>query len=80
MLIVNQAFVRKYFGKTQPLGRLVQVMPEPQYPARTYQVVGTVADTKYNDLRKSQSQWPLSQSISSGDGARPVDGDDDCHQ
>ena len=26
-------------------------MPEPQYPARTYQVVGTVADTKYNDLR-----------------------------
>jgi predicted permease len=52
VLIVNQAFVRKYLGATQPLGQLVQVMPEPQYPARTYQVVGTVADTKYNDLRK----------------------------
>jgi predicted permease len=52
VLIVNQAFVRTYFGDKQPLGQLVQVMPEPQYPARTYQVVGTVADTKYNDLRK----------------------------
>ncbi|MFL6427983.1 MAG: ADOP family duplicated permease [Acidobacteriaceae bacterium] len=52
VLIVNQAFVQKYFGKTPPLGRLVQVMPEPQYPARTYEVVGTIADTKYNDLRK----------------------------
>ncbi len=51
VLIVNQAFVRKYFGKTQPLGRLVQVMPEPQYPARTYEVIGTIPDTKYNDLR-----------------------------
>jgi predicted permease len=51
MLIVNQSFVEKYFGKTQPLGRLVQVMPEPQYPARTYEVVGTIPNTKYNDLR-----------------------------
>jgi ABC-type antimicrobial peptide transport system permease subunit len=52
VLIVNRAFVQKYFGKTQPLGRLVQVMPEPRYPARTYEVVGTIPDTKYNDLRK----------------------------
>jgi predicted permease len=51
VLIVNQAFVQKYCGKTQPLGQLVQVMPEPQYPARTYQVVGTIPDTKYNDVR-----------------------------
>ncbi len=51
VLIVNQSFVEKYFGKTQPLGRPVQVMPEPQYPARTYEVVGTIPNTKYNDLR-----------------------------
>ena len=51
VLIVNQSFVEKYFGKTQPLGRLVQVMPEPQYPARTYEVVGTIPNTKYNSLR-----------------------------
>ena len=38
-------------GGEQPLGRQVQVMPEPQYPARTYEVVGTIPDTKYNNLR-----------------------------
>jgi predicted permease len=52
VLIVNQSFVRKYIGKAQPLGRLVEVSPEPEYPARTYQIVGTIPDTKYNDLRK----------------------------
>jgi predicted permease len=52
VLIVNQTFVRKYFGGRQPLGQLVQVMPEPQYPERTYQVVGTIADTKYSNLRE----------------------------
>lgn len=29
VLIVNQAFIRKYFGTKEPLGQLVQVMPEP---------------------------------------------------
>jgi predicted permease len=53
VLIVNQMFVRKYFGGERPLGRQVQVMPEPQYPARTYEVVGTIPDTKYNELRGS---------------------------
>jgi putative ABC transport system permease protein len=52
VLIVNQAFVRKYLGAKQPLGQLVHVMPEPQYPERTYQVVGTIADTKYSNLRE----------------------------
>lgn len=53
VLIVNQAFVRKYFGTTNPIGQMVQVLPEPQYPARTYQVVGTIADSKYNDVREA---------------------------
>jgi predicted permease len=52
VLIINQAFVRKYFGAQQPLGQLVHVMPEPQYPERTYEVVGTIADTKYSNLRE----------------------------
>ena len=29
----------------------MHVKPEPQYPERTYEIVGTIADTKYNDLR-----------------------------
>jgi ABC-type antimicrobial peptide transport system permease subunit len=52
VLIVNQAFVQKYLGGRQPLGQLVQVLPEPQYPARTYQVVGTIANTKYSNVRE----------------------------
>jgi predicted permease len=51
VLIVNHAFVRKFIGTAEPIGQLVHVMPEPQYPARTYQIVGTIPDTKYNDLR-----------------------------
>jgi hypothetical protein len=51
VLIVNHAFVREYLGATQPIGHLVHVMPEPQYPERTYEIVGTVPDTKYSDLR-----------------------------
>jgi hypothetical protein len=52
VLIVNQAFVHKYFGERQPLGQLVQVLPEPRYPARTYQVFGTIANTKYSNVRE----------------------------
>jgi predicted permease len=52
VLIVNQAFIRKYLGMTPPIGHSVHVMPEPRYPERTYQIIGTIPDTKYNDLRE----------------------------
>jgi predicted permease len=51
VLIVNQAFARKYFAGADPVGQPVHVLPEPQYPDRTYTIVGTIADTKYGDLR-----------------------------
>jgi predicted permease len=52
VLIVNQAFIRRFLGALQPIGQLVRVMPEPQYPESTYEVVGTISDTKYNNLRE----------------------------
>ena len=64
MLIVNQAFIRKYVGKRSPMGVQVHVRPEPQYPARTYEIVGIVADTKYSDLREDlqvQAFVPMAQ-------------------
>src|SRR6185437_8090208 len=64
VLIVNQSFVRTYFNGINPIGQLVHVLPEPQYPARTIQIVGTVADTKYNDLRipvEPQAFIPIDQ-------------------
>ena len=51
VLIVNQTFIRQFLGNAQPIGQLIHVMPEPQFPERTFQIVGTIADTKYNDLR-----------------------------
>jgi predicted permease len=64
VLIVNQAFVRKYVRAASPLGVLVHVRPEPDYPARTYQIIGTVPDTKYADLREApeiQAYVPFAQ-------------------
>jgi predicted permease len=51
-LIVNHAFVRNYVSELSPLGVHVRVRPEPHYPARTYQIVGVVPNTKYSDLRE----------------------------
>jgi predicted permease len=52
VLIVNQAFVRRYVSAPSPLGVQVHVRPEPQYPERTYEIIGVVPDTKYVDLRE----------------------------
>ena len=51
VVIVNQTFLHRYLAGKAPIGQLVHVKPEPQYPERTYEIVGTIADTKYNDLR-----------------------------
>ena len=51
VLIVNQTFIRKYIRTPSPLGKLVHVRPEPQYPDRTYEIIGTIPDTKYGDIR-----------------------------
>ena len=64
VLIVNQTFVRKYVSAVSPLGVQVYVRPEPQYPARTYAIIGVVADTKYADLREDpppQAFVPIAQ-------------------
>jgi predicted permease len=52
VLVVNQAFIRQFVHGVQPIGQLVHVMPEPRYPERTYEIVGTIPDTKYQDLRE----------------------------
>ena len=67
-----------FLGTTQPLGQLVHVMPEPQYPERTYQIVGTIPDTKYNDLREQTPTHRVrSDRPVSCDGAGPGDGNHD---
>ena len=72
VLIVNQAFIRRYLGNAPPIGQPVHVMPEPQYPERTYQIVGTIADTKYKNLREDTPPMvfvPAAQMPATADGS-----------
>jgi hypothetical protein len=72
VLIVNQAFVRKYVSTPSPLGLQVHVRPEPQYPARTCEIVGVVPDAKYSDLREDrqvQAFVPIAQLPVTAQGA-----------
>jgi predicted permease len=72
VLIVNQTFVRKYVNAPSPLGVQVHVRPEPQYPARSYEIIGVVSDTKYSDIREErqiQAFVPIAQLPVTAQGA-----------
>jgi putative ABC transport system permease protein len=53
-VIVNQAFVEKYLGKENPLGKQFGQSEadanRPRSPG--YEIIGVVRDTKYSDLRR----------------------------
>jgi predicted permease len=53
-VIVNQAFVEKYLGKENPLGKQFgQAEASADEPASPgYEIVGVVRDAKYNNLRR----------------------------
>jgi putative ABC transport system permease protein len=48
--IINQAFARKFFAGSNPLGRTFHDAGKPD---KTYEVIGVVTDTKYYSLRES---------------------------
>ena len=48
--VINESFARKYFGTSDPIGRLIRAGA-----GQPYRVVGVVQDTVYDDLRKSRS-------------------------
>ncbi len=53
-VIVNQAFVDKYVGKENPLGKQFgEAAADANRPASPgYEIIGVVRDAKYNDLRR----------------------------
>jgi putative ABC transport system permease protein len=65
--IVNRAFAKKYFGETDPVGKIFGVRQDGGKPDKMYRVVGLVGDTKYGNLREDdgpiaflpQSQDPV---------------------
>jgi predicted permease len=50
--IVNQMFVRQLLHGANPLGVTIRTLPEPNYPETVLEIVGTIPDTKYNDIRE----------------------------
>jgi predicted permease len=49
--VVSQAFVRKFFGETDPIGRRVGFTDSRGSGERSYEIVGIVGDAKYQDGR-----------------------------
>ena len=68
-VIVDQAFVAKYLGKENPLGKLFgeSAAKEDEPASVGYEIVGVVRDTKYNDLRREIN--PTMYTPQSGMGA-----------
>jgi predicted permease len=63
--VVNQAFVKKFFPKEDPIGRHFGVFDQKY--AGTFEIVGIVADAKYNNPRSEMLPMyfrPLNQQIS----------------
>ncbi len=50
--IINQAFARKFFRTTRPIGTTIRTTGDPDVPATEYEVIGVVKDTKYAGLRE----------------------------
>jgi predicted permease len=49
--VVNQTFVRRFLDGADPIGQTLRTHPEPGYPSTVYQIVGVMADSKYENLR-----------------------------
>jgi putative ABC transport system permease protein len=65
-VIVNEAFVHRYFPDRPPLGQTFQFEPSPTGPQPDFHIVGVVKDTKYLDLREELS--PIVYFAASQDG------------
>jgi predicted permease len=50
--VVNQTFVRRFLNGADPIGQTLRTHPEPGYPSTVYQIVGVMADSKYQNLRE----------------------------
>jgi predicted permease len=49
--VVNQTFVRRFSNGIDPIGRTLRTHAEPGYPSTIYQIIGVMADSKYESLR-----------------------------
>jgi predicted permease len=60
--VVNQAFVRRFLNGADPIGQALRTHPEPGYPSTVYQIVGVMADSKYQNLRDETPAFVIAPS------------------
>jgi predicted permease len=67
-VIVNKAFVEKYLGAEEPVGKQFGESAGDERSPKTagYEIVGVVRDTKYNDLRSEIAATMYSPQVSMG--------------
>ena len=66
--IVNQAWARHFFGDRNPIGRKFSRGRRSKDQTR-FEIIGVVADTRYNDVRTPPSRityWPYRQASDAG--------------
>jgi predicted permease len=60
--IVNQTFVRHFLNGADPIGQTLRTHPEPNYPSTVYQIVGVMADSKYENVRDATPPFVIAPS------------------
>jgi predicted permease len=60
--VVNQTFVRRFLNGADPIGQTLRTHPEPDYPSTIYQIVGVMADSKYQNLREETPAFVIAPS------------------
>jgi len=63
-VIVNQAFVAKFFAGENPIGRVISETPDPYSEAAPLEIVGVVGDAIYRSSRESPQPtmyWSLAR-------------------
>ena len=53
VVIVNEAFAKKFFNGENPVGKTVRQPPFPGRPGSTHEVVGYVQDAVYRSVRQA---------------------------
>jgi predicted lysophospholipase L1 biosynthesis ABC-type transport system permease subunit len=51
-VLVNERFVREYLRGAEPIGSSIRTIAEAGYPEATYEIIGSVGNTKYASLQE----------------------------
>jgi putative ABC transport system permease protein len=63
-VIVNETFVRKFYGSANPIGQVITEAPSPTANTAPIEIVGVVEDAVYRSLREpvpAAMYWPILQ-------------------